>query len=293
MPISKTYILPPTFDYPPNSSIRLGNLLSDPFTPHKPLAVLPADSLPNIITTTQTNLSITHSTNRTAFLCLSAHLLELAGLKAAAEFSLYGSTTYSASTVTTRFYEPDEAAVRALVMATPRAQRILFGSRVVSGRLFVITGVKTAEGFVVARESGVRHGGTLGTDVPLAAAVPALVVGAEVGGYEDKGDREAYTVEGEVVIAYRVVVVGKKGWRRGGELELAEYRGKDRERMLGDDDDDDDDSGAGEDMVEIMEAGAEDIGPVDDDGEVSVKKVVVESEEGEVVVFSMDNETVD
>ncbi|EAQ90243.1 predicted protein [Chaetomium globosum CBS 148.51] len=287
MPPPKTYILPPTFDYPPNSSIRLGNLLTEPFTPHRPLAVLPAESLPDIATTTQTNLTITHTTNRGASLSLSAHLLELAGLKAASEFSLSGSTTYSAATVTTRFCEPDEAAIQNLVMATPRAKRILFPSRGISGRLFVITGIKTAEGFSVSRESGVRRGGTLGADVPLAAAVPGLAVGAEVGGDREKGDEEAYAVEGEVVIAYRVVVVGKRGWRRGGELELVEYRGKGRERMLGDDDAN---AGDGEEMIEVTEAGSEDIGYEDDDGEVSVKKAVVESEEGEVVVFSMEDE---
>ncbi|KAH6845819.1 hypothetical protein B0I37DRAFT_435328 [Chaetomium sp. MPI-CAGE-AT-0009] len=294
MPPPKTYILPPTFDYTPNSSIRLGNLLSDPFTPHRPLAVLPNQPGRHhpIITTTQTNLSITHTTTRSASLSLSAQLLELAGLKAASELSLSGTTTYSAARVTTRVCEPstpaDEDAIHELVMATPRAKRILFGGAVgVGGRLFLITGVKTAEGFTVASESGVKKGGSLGGDVPLAAVVPGLAVGAEVGVGRERSEGEGYTVEEEVVIAYRVVVVRKRGWR-GSELELAEFRGRDRERMLGDDEVGDGESG--EDMIEVAEVGVEDIGiEGDDEEEVSIKKVVVESEEGEVVVLSMDD----
>jgi hypothetical protein len=50
--------------------------------------------------------------------------------------------------------------------------------------------------------------------------------------------------------------------------------------------------GNGEDMIEVAEVGVEDIGPEDDHDDregVSVKKVVVEHEEGEVVVLSMDD----
>ena len=151
----------------------------------------------------------------------------------------------------------------------------------------MITGIKTAEGFAVLSESRMRRGGTLGGDVPLVAAVPGLALGSEVGAHRESGDKEAYTVEGEVVIAYRVVVIGKRGWR-GEDLELAEYRGKDRERMLGDDDSD---GNAREDIIEVTEVGAEDIGLQDDDGEkAGVKKVIVESDEGEVAVLSMDDE---
>lgn len=294
MPPPKVYILPPTFDYPPNSSIRLGNLLSDPFAPHRPLAVLPTRSHPLTTATTQTNLSITRTTTSGASVSLSAQILELAGVKAASEFSLSGATAYSAATVTTRFFESDPPgeAVRALAAANPRAKRILFGRRALGGgKLFMITGVKSAEGFTVSSENGASRDGTVGADVPLAAVgAPGLSLGAEVGGSRQRSEREAYTAEGEVVIAYRVVVIRKRGWR-GWELELDEYRDKDIGRMLCDDDTGDGEGGeVEEDLVEVMDAGAGDVfSGDDDDEETDAKQVVLEGEEGEVVVFGVGN----
>ena len=283
MPLPKTYILAPTFDYPPASSIRLGNLLADPFSPHRPVAVLAPGLHPPITTTIQTNLSVTRTTTRGGSLSLSAQLLELAGLKLASEISLSGTTAYSATSVTTRFFDtdPGEHAIRELVGATPRAKRVL--DRVVGGKLFMITGVKTAEGFAVTSERGVKRGGSLGGDAPPAAVVPGLALGAEVGVNRETGEAEGYTVEGEVVIAYRVVVIRKKVWRRR-ELELGEYRGGDRERMLGDDEDGE----SGENGIEVGEVRAEDIGGGDDEEDVTVKQVTMESEEGEVILLNME-----
>ena len=73
--------------------------------------------------------------------------------------------------------------------------------------------------------------------MPLAAAeVAGVSVSAEVGGLTQKGREEWYTVDGEVVIAYRVLAIRKRVWRKN-ELNLDEDRGRDEERMLGDDDD--------------------------------------------------------
>ncbi|KAK4159910.1 hypothetical protein QBC43DRAFT_246543 [Cladorrhinum sp. PSN259] len=291
-PPPKTYILPPTFDLPPNTSIRLGNLLSDPFTPHRPLATLPFD--PPTSTTIQTNLVTTLTTSSSANTSLSAHLLSLAGLSIASEFSLSGTTTYSAAKVTTCQFSspvsPSEDEIRALVLGTPRANKILFG-RGLKEKLFLITGIKTAEGFTVSSESEIKKGGRVGADVPIPGGMGAGI-GAEVGVSRGRGGGEGYAVEGEVVIGYRVLVVKRRGWRtRGtGEVELGEYRGRERERMLGDDDDDDDDDDYDkeEDGIEVGEGAVEDIGFESDDEDVgATTTVVVDSEEGEVVVFSM------
>ncbi|KAK4445203.1 hypothetical protein QBC34DRAFT_473149 [Podospora aff. communis PSN243] len=271
----KTYILPTTFDLPP-SAITLGSLLADPFTPHRTLAILPPS---NPTTTTRTNLSVTRSGTNTTSLSLSARLLELAGLKLASEKSLSRTTTFTATSVTTTFYEPPLEEVYALILATPRAKRIMFGS-VLGGKVFLVTGVQTAVGFTLSAESGVKKGGSLGAEVPLAAAVPGVEVGGEMGLARERSEGESFTVEGEVVIAYRVVVVRKRGWSR--ELSLADYRARDKSRMLGDDDE------MKKEEMEVGEVGSGDLGLEDDEsGDAEVEKVLVDSEEGGAVVFSM------
>ncbi|KAK5656926.1 hypothetical protein OQA88_3448 [Cercophora sp. LCS_1] len=267
----KTYILPSTFDHPP-ASIRLGTLISDPFVPTRTLAALPA---PAPTTSTKTDLSITRSNTNCASISISARILELAGLKLATERSLSRTTTFSATSVTTTFFEPPLEEIYALILATPRAKRIVFGS-MLGGKVFLITGVQTAVGFTVSSESGVKTGGTFGADMPILGAV-AVELGGEVGGLRERSEGESYTVEGEVVIAYRVLVVKKRGWKA--ELSLADYRARDRSRMLGD--------GEEEEEMEVAEVGIGDMGLDGDESEEEVEKTVVESEEGEVAIFSM------
>lgn len=215
-------------------------------------------------------------------------------MKACSEFSSSSTKTYSAAKVTTRFFEgdPDEEAVRDLILGNPRAGRVVFGRshRMGSGgKVYMITAIKVAEeGFTVSTELAVNNGGSLGSDLPVGAIAGGLPVGvsvgAEIGGSRERSEGEAYTVEGAVVIAYRLVVIRKCGWR-GRELELDEFRSGDRERMLGDDDGSDDGM-EGDDGVEVMDAAVEDLGCDDDeDDEMNPGQVVLESDEGQVVVL--------
>ncbi|KAM3425941.1 hypothetical protein NHJ13734_009788 [Beauveria thailandica] len=43
---TKTYLLTPSFDFPPGSSMRLGALLADPLSPHRVLGQLAPDKWP-------------------------------------------------------------------------------------------------------------------------------------------------------------------------------------------------------------------------------------------------------
>ncbi|KAK3345894.1 hypothetical protein B0T25DRAFT_583187 [Lasiosphaeria hispida] len=267
----RTYLLPPTFDMP---SIPLGNLLANPFTPLRVLTVLPAHHHPPTTTTVQTNLSITRTAGRGASASLSAQLLALVGLRLSAEVSTTASTTYSAARVTTQSFagDPDAAAIHKAITESPRASRVIgeWG-----GRLFLVTGVKVAEGFTVAREAGVRMGVGLGGGGPV---VPGLDVGGEVGGLRERGEAEGYGVEGEVVIGYKVLVVRRKGWK-GEDMELEDYRTRNEGRMLGDTSDSDEELG-----VDVTELLAEDLGTADE--QLHVKRDIVDSEEGQVVVLA-------
>ncbi|KAK0716160.1 hypothetical protein B0H67DRAFT_554525 [Lasiosphaeris hirsuta] len=269
----KTYLLPSTFDIP---SIPLGNLLANPYTPLRALAVLPADHHPPTTTTVQTNLSITRTAGRSASATLSAQLLGLVGLRFSAEISTTTSTTYSAARVTTQSFagDPDEAVIYKAVTESLRASRVL---GVWGGKLFLVVGVKVAEGFTVARETGVRKGVGLGGDGP---AVPGVDVGGEVAGLSERGETDEYGVEGEVVIGYRVLVIRRKGWK-GEAMELEEYRTRNEGRMLGDDSD----GGEEEPGVDATELLAEDLDMENED--MSVKRFIVDSEEGQAVVLSV------
>ncbi|KAM7210131.1 hypothetical protein V8F06_014487 [Rhypophila decipiens] len=322
----KTYILPPAFDQQGSSSSTvslLGALLSDPFAPHRPLATLPPESHPPTSTSTQLKLSLTRSTTHSvsASFSLSAQLLELAALKTASNLSFSSTRTYSAPRVTTYFFErdPDEDAVRALISSNPRAGKVLSSGRFPGagggGKLYMVTAVKVADGgFTVSTERVTSKDVSVGGDLPVGAVAGGLPVGvsmgAEAGGSRASSETDEYTVEGEVVIAYRVVVIRMKRrwlWRRGGKeedlggLDLDEFRSGDRERMLGDgdddDDDDDDSDGGGVDKcedgeVEAVDVAVEDLGCENDDNEeeeeeeeTNARRLVLESDEGEVVVL--------
>ncbi|KAK0672559.1 hypothetical protein QBC41DRAFT_299500 [Cercophora samala] len=288
----KTYLLPPTFDLPPETSIRLGNLLSDPFAPHRPLASLPIPPA-NTATTIQTNLVTTRTKSDSLSGSVSAGLLQLVGGRLSGGVGRSGRTRFAAGRVTTRQVVDVEGCcdqigeLVGLEGGNPRVRRVLFGGLGVGrgrGRLYLIVGVKSAEGFKVWREGGVKRGVGVGGEVPLGVAGGGVDLGGEVAAGREVVEGEGYEVEGEVVIAYRVVVVKRRGWREKG-VELGEYRGRDRERMLGDEEGDGDLDV--EEGIEVAEMGLE---GEEDEEDMGVRRVVVESEEGEVVVLSVEDE---
>lgn len=254
MPVKKSYILAPNFDYPPGSSISIGNLLTDPFSPHRPLCCLPSDKWPQVTTTRQKEVFITKSTGYGADVSLGAHLLDLLGAKVGGEAGATRATEYAMTALHTEFFaaDPDETAVKELLQSNPRARRALH-SVLSPGNLFMITGLKIAEGLSVSDRRDFRRHMTMGSSAPVLGAIGCSVE-AGVGGSRATGAALALNAEGAVVLAYRLVKISRRGMGSK-ELKMNEYRLSERAQMLSDDKR----ATADQFEIEMADAGRDDI----------------------------------
>lgn len=213
----KTYIVSPNFDYPPGSSISLGNVLADHFSPHRSLCRLPAVEWPSLNTSSQTEISITHGASHGANISVGAQLLDIIATKIAGDVSTAGFTEYGMDTLRTEFFEadPSEDVVRELLWQNPRATRVLYhmGSAFWPQKLFMITGVKVAVGFNMSTAQQQRQSASVGADPAgvLAAAGVPVSADAEMGGFRERSHRTSLTAAGEVVLAYQLVTISPRG----------------------------------------------------------------------------------
>ncbi|KAK4183501.1 hypothetical protein QBC35DRAFT_507957 [Podospora australis] len=262
------YILPPSLNFRPDATadeISLGNLLVDPFSPHRPLARLPASLCPNIDASTETNVSISRNNSVGGALSggvefaptLSRLLFQLGGVHASGELSRSQSKRFIASSVRTQVFDkhPDIADIEALIRETPRAQRVL-EDWIGAGRLFLIVGRKIAKGLTVAERSAVKRG--VGVSLQIGTTVLAAATGgmapvspnAGVSGFANQGESSSVTVDGEVVLAYSLLRITTKGFLgRRRVTSFEEYRNSNVERLLGDGDDEVEGEGDNEVMV--------------------------------------------
>lgn len=233
----KTYILSPNFDYKPGDSIALGNVIADPFNPHRPLCRLPADKWPSVTTTLHKEVDIAHDRSHGAKLGLGAQLLNSISANIAGEVETSSSTQYTTDALRTEFFEadPDEEAIRQLIGQSPRASRVLLSlsSVIWPQRLFMISGLKITVGLRVSSSETSERSMELGANPAgiLSAGGLPVSVDAEVGASKGRVAGMNFTVEGEVILAYRLLRISPRGWSRR-KLELDEYQSSDSGRML-------------------------------------------------------------
>lgn len=255
----KTYILAPSLDYKPGDSIALGNVIADPFSPHRPLCHLPADKWPRLATTLHKGVEIAHDTSHGVNLCVGAELLNSISAKVAGEAGTSSFTEYSTEALRTEFFEadPDEEAVRHLLAQSPRASRALLSLNSVfwPQRLFMITGLKITVGLRVSSSQRSERSAELSANPAglLSAQGMPVSMDAGVSAFTGRGEGMSFTVEDEVILAYRLLRISPRGWRRR-ELQLDEYRSSDMGRMLSADEEKKPEERVEIDVVEANEA---------------------------------------
>ncbi|KAI4908603.1 uncharacterized protein J4E92_010796 [Alternaria infectoria] len=207
------FIRAPSLDYPPNGPIKIGNVITDMFRPQDPIAQL--EPLAEIITMASSNEGTRkRGDHGSARLDASAKLCAAFGSQAKGKRSTNMRTVYDFNNVETLMLErnPRVTEIIALCDAEPKVQYALKRRPI-----YVITGLKVARGLrysiIQSRESEVGLS-TQGNVTKEDAVQAHLDSSAGTDG------TESYTVFGDVILAYRLHVIKKAGWKRRGEADL-------------------------------------------------------------------------
>jgi hypothetical protein len=213
----KTYFLAPDFDCPPETAIKLGQIITEPSTPYESLNADDLIPVPSSLTisTSKTGFTARRSQVRFGKYGIWAQILEGAyggGVGLNVENSQDGE--FSIDEVETTFIKPAEAATQDYLRKSLESEgvRSYFEGSRFRKSVFVIVGLKIAKGAKVNTGSAGSKGGVAKLMVDGTGAGLPVKVGPEVEGKVGMDESMEWKDEKSFVFAYRLrKVTCKKG----------------------------------------------------------------------------------
>ncbi|PFH61504.1 hypothetical protein XA68_17161 [Ophiocordyceps unilateralis] len=244
-----TYLLTPNFTFKPYTGpIALGNIIADPFRPHRTLTAVSVDALaaryPRVEKATENERSVARVAAHDVAIAVWARFLKMIGTRLIGERAASVATDYKMDSLVTEYFvsDPDQSEIEARV-TEPRVRAVMTSSGLEFAQpVYMVTGLKIAKGFKGKRESG-RN---VATTVQGGGAVPTPAGDVSIGASMSRGieaeARDEWTAGGDIVFAYQLLKIELKGWKSK-RLVVDEFRPKAAYLGLDDDDDDDDEDG--------------------------------------------------
>ncbi|KAH7410616.1 hypothetical protein BKA64DRAFT_661347 [Cadophora sp. MPI-SDFR-AT-0126] len=213
----KTYFLAPDFDCPPETAIKLGQIIAEPSTPYESLNADDLIPVPSslIISTSKTGFTARRSQVRSGKCGIWAQLLEGA-YGGGVGFNVGNSQDgeFSIDEVETTFIKPSGAATQDYLRKSLESEGVrgyLEGSRFRKS-VFIIVGLKIAKGAKVHTGSARSKDGVANLMVDGTGAGLPVKVGPEVEAKVGMDESMEWKDEKSFVFAYRLrKVTCKKG----------------------------------------------------------------------------------
>ncbi|KAM0424314.1 hypothetical protein ACHAPT_010460 [Fusarium lateritium] len=283
--MTKTWFLPPDFNFFPEGEIRLGMLLKYPDRPTLSLASLDPDETPHIplpAVTTITEAGHAHSSGsgRSAGANIFAKFIDLASASGSADVSSFKEREFGTVDREVRYFSralsPD--ALRAVVQLDAVKEFINGGpfGRFRKSQIYLLSGLRVAkDSFSVTNTTGSA------TSVAAEASASAAGLGApvEAGGgvstSKEKHESHSYNTAPGVVFAYRLHVIRAKSNGRAESDLFSDTTAF----FTGENDDDDEDENQEMELADVTGGSIK--------GEKGVKSTVEEYNVGDesIVVF--------
>ncbi|WYZ45963.1 hypothetical protein EsH8_IX_000188 [Colletotrichum jinshuiense] len=234
---SPTYILAPNWDFRPGGPIAIGNIIGDPFRPHRWLSKLAANTPPlDTQVSTQKNWHIETERIRSVNVNLWTQVFELAHFDIGARKSRATNIAFEMSQLDTIYLseEPsiDDIANRA---RDPRVRAILrTDSRFRRRPVYMVTGLKIARGFKLTQSASTERGGRLGVGAQM---TPEVSLGGEVDTSTQTRRADGFEAQDDIIFAYQLLRIKPKGKGEKTSFEVEEFQ--DDAAFLDDEEEDD------------------------------------------------------
>ncbi|KAJ4363154.1 hypothetical protein N0V83_010274 [Neocucurbitaria cava] len=209
----KFYLKAPDLEFGLDGPIQIGNIIKDMKTPQDPIAAL--DPTPNIVSGPDYDKgNKTHESHASLGLKFSVEIFQVFGGQAGAKASSASQTVYEFDGIESLYLQTNPTAAD--------AKKLHESNHAVKGALnrgpvFIVTGLKVAKGLRYSNRHVAEKQAMIGRQDHVMKEF------ADEGTLEgDKGseDAEEYTVKGDVILAYRLHVIKKEGFRWIGEREI-------------------------------------------------------------------------
>ncbi|KAK1142634.1 hypothetical protein N8T08_007438 [Aspergillus melleus] len=257
-----TYILAPNLQFKAETGpIALGNLIADPFRPHRALTSISPTALqqnyPRIESVTDHEFSKFSTSSHDVSMSVWAHFVHAVSAKISRNHGSTQRTEYTMEALETNYMaeDPSPEEIRARV-AVPRVQSFMKAGSIPGFRqpVYMVTGVKIANGLRALEEWG-NNGASevdIGSDAPTPAGQVAGGVSTARSSSAEASDR--WRAADNIVFAYQLLKIEIKGWK-GARLEYDELRH--RAAFLNNDSEDDDElNGANGGVLQVSTSAA-------------------------------------
>ncbi|KAI9766616.1 MAG: hypothetical protein M1840_006427 [Geoglossum simile] len=209
----KFYLKAPALEYNLNGPIKIGNIVKDMKYPENPIAVL--DPLPAIISGSGFGRGEKkHESYASVKLNLSAKIYEVFGVQAEAKGSNALQTVYEFEEIDALYLKTNPTAADAKELRDSNKE---VKGALNRGPVYIVTGLKIAKGLKYSNRRTAEKQASLSGQGHITDEV---TVGGKVEGDKGGEDVETYAVKGDTILAHRLHIIKKEGFRWLGEPEL-------------------------------------------------------------------------
>ncbi|KAI8236022.1 hypothetical protein K4K53_004644 [Colletotrichum sp. SAR 10_77] len=208
--VSPTYLLAPNWTFQPDGPIALGNIIADPFKPHRVLSKPTAETpIPSTQHSVELNWSLETEKIRNSNLGVWTKVLDIVTVSGSARRGKAATIAFEMSQLDTIYFSEDPSAANISLRAEDARVKaaLKLGRRFLRGTAYMISGLKIARDFRVTQSAITDTGTTL-------EAGGAIIAEASVGVNLDvtSASRKSHSAEAthDVVFAYQLLRIKPK-----------------------------------------------------------------------------------
>ncbi|KAI2629424.1 hypothetical protein GGS21DRAFT_224038 [Xylaria nigripes] len=208
------YILAPDLTFRRDGPIALGNIIADPFNPDVLLATPDGDKpLPPIESITHYNYERESTSVLSVGFSVWAQVLQSLGGSIGTRIEKSKRTRHTMDALETRYFrtQPTEQEIHERVNK-PEVREAIRANCLFSRSIYMVVGIKIAKNLITTIERSAQRGANVGAATPTIQGLAAL--GADIDLMRGGGQRHAFRAGEDVVIAYRLLKIGLKGWKK-------------------------------------------------------------------------------
>lgn len=219
---SPTYLLAPNWTFRPGGKIALGNIVVDPFKPHRVLSqAAPAEAIP-AEPVVETNWRLALETARSMSLSIWAVFLENIRLGTDINRERIRNSEFTMTSLETVYLQddPSEAEIKARCN-DPSVRDFMRLGHTLCKPVYMVTGLKIAKGFSLQTTRSDSTGASVEAGAEVA---PGASVGGRVGASQTKTISQGFEAEGDIIFAYQLLKISPKGWGKDKTFVGTEYQ---------------------------------------------------------------------
>jgi len=221
----RTYLLAPNFTFKASTGpIQLGNIIANPFKPTKILSSLDASQLPEVESVTEEEHRLGRETSSAVRGGVWTHFMQSVGGGLSGEASKDVVKRYAIDSLETRCFRndptEDEVAAR---LANPKVQAAVLAGLFGTQPVYMITGIKIANGFSMESEFARAREVGAETTLPVTDQVSA---GGELHVLRRDALKDCFKGGGDIVFAYQLHVIKQKGRKDNVPLSIDVFESK-------------------------------------------------------------------